>query len=325
MKKPPRTRSVLVADDDPDLVDLLSRRLESLGLSVDSAPNAMTALGKIEESPPDLVVIDVNMPQGNGLGVCEMLADHETLSDIPRIVLTGSPDKEVVRRCYQMCAYYIPKCPNVWSRVEPLVRELLELGPEPQSDDMSTPNDDSNLEPAAPSNAGSDDLVDAVFAVLGVEDDGFIPEDDARTKYSEDPPWVLSIEDDDDVALALKLRLRELGVIVVRASSGSDGYRKAFFSAPRAILLDYELPSGNGDYVLRRLKESPATAAIPVIMLTGRREAHIERQVRALGADDFLTKPFNWTRVRAALLPFLEEGIKAPATPRSAAMPTTMA
>ncbi len=114
-------------------------------------------------------------------------------------------------------------------------------------------------------------------------------------------------EDDDDFALALRLRLQEFGVQVVRATAGAEGYRRAVMDAPAAILLDYELPEGNGDYVLRRLQESPMTRHIPVIALTGRREATIERQRRSLGVSEFLTKPFDWKRLRAALEVHLPE------------------
>ena len=117
--------NVLIADDDDDLVEVLLRRCESIGLKVDTANNAMTALGKIEESLPDAVILDVDMPMGSGLCVAEMMSMHEELKSIPVIMLTGSKSHETVRRCHSMCAYYIPKCPQVWSRVKPLLCELL--------------------------------------------------------------------------------------------------------------------------------------------------------------------------------------------------------
>ncbi len=118
-------RNILIADDDQDLVTALTRRCNALGLKVDSASNAMSALGKIEENRPDLVIMDVNMPSGNGLGVCEMMANHEELSSIPVIVLTGHCDPETIRRCHTFKAYYIKKGGDVWKHVEPLLHTLL--------------------------------------------------------------------------------------------------------------------------------------------------------------------------------------------------------
>lgn len=294
-------RHILIADDDADLVDLLSRRCASLGLEVDTASNAMTALGKAEETLPDAMILDVNMPYGDGLSVCEMMASHEELKTIPVIILTGSSNQETVKRCHRLAAYYVPKCPDVWRRIEPLLRDLLAIPtPEPVND-----SDGSQSTAAAESESwarGPIALMDTVFAMLALEEHEMVGDglaDDVQPRS--DQPWILSIEDDDDVALALKLRLQEHGVQMIRAAEGRAGYRRAFMDAPRAILLDYELPEGNGDYVLRRLKESPATASVPVIVLTGRKEASIERQMRGLGADEFLTKPFDWSRLRAAL------------------------
>lgn len=131
--------------------------------------------------------------------------------------------------------------------------------------------------------------------------DVFPAEQVSQAANSTERPWILSIEDDEDVVLALRLRLQEMGIDVVNIAEGRSGYFKAFDSPPNAIILDYELPEGNGDYVLRRLKESPVTSSIPVIVLTGRREGYIQRQMQSLGADAFLTKPFKWELLRDTL------------------------
>lgn len=294
------TKTILIADDDDDIVELLTVHCERLGLTVDSANNAMTALGKIEENPPDIALLDVDMPCGDGLSVREMMAGHEELNDIPVIMLTGNTSREVVRRCHEKGAYYVLKCPDVWPRIEPLLRELLPL------------DDDPPMAPVARQTrpeTHSTDLMDAVFEALGVDHDAASDDDPEGLPAAQSAKWVLSIEDDDDVASALSIRLQELGISVVRACEGRAGYRRAFMDPPSAILLDYELPHGNGDYVLRRLKETPATSKIPVIVITGRREPRIERQMRALGANDFLTKPFDWPRLRAAIELVMEKPI----------------
>lgn len=293
-------KTILIADDDADVVDLLARRCRALDLDVDSANNAMTALGKIEEYNPDVVILDVDMPQGNGLSVCEMMASHHDLRTIPVIMLTSSSQEDTIRRCHQLNAYYVLKCPDVWPRVEPLICELLALNLDNVT--ASASQKESEMEQVLQQPYQPTDLLDTVFAMLGVESGECLAEMDASAPSElSGAPWVLSIEDDDDFALALRLRLRESGVHVVRADAGMTGYRRAFLDAPQAIILDYELPQGNGDYVLRRLKETPATCSIPVIVLTGRREASIERQMRALGADEFLTKPFDWPLLKIAL------------------------
>ncbi len=117
---------VLIADDDADLVEMLSRRCRSLGLGVVTARDSMTAMKKIEQLRPQLAILDVNMPAGNGLSVLEMMANHEQLASIPVIILTGQSDEDTMRRCFNFCAYFIPKCADVWPRIKPLLHEILE-------------------------------------------------------------------------------------------------------------------------------------------------------------------------------------------------------
>ena len=120
-------QTVLIADDDPALVEHLGWRCRRLGLRVLTAHDALSTLTTVRDAHPDMVCLDVNMPGGNGLSVCEMLASEPAWTSIPVIILTGREDEQTVIRCHQLCAYYIPKCPNVWARVEPLLCELLGL------------------------------------------------------------------------------------------------------------------------------------------------------------------------------------------------------
>jgi len=290
-------KTVLIADDDKELADILSRQLVQLGIEVATENDGMSALNTAERMKPDAMILDMQMPNGNGIAVCEMLASHSQLQTTPVIILTGSQSQDVVRQCHRLCAYYVPKGSNSWSRIEPLIREILEL-------DESLPNQAKSPEESR----ASVDVLDSIFAILGVETgDTMMIDNDATWKEVEDGPWVLSIEDDEDVALALKIRLSEIGVKLVHITEGRSGYREAFENPPNAILLDYELPEGNGDYVLRRLKESQATSNIPVIVLTGRREGYIHRQMQSLGADAFFTKPLSWDLLKDALSKFIEQ------------------
>jgi len=118
---------ILIADDDRALVGALSLRCRRLGLQVQTAHDARTALNMLFESPPDVACLDVDMPCGNGLSVCEMVASDSRLNGLTLIVLTGSSDPQTIRRCHAVCAYYVPKCVDLWSRIGPLLHELLQI------------------------------------------------------------------------------------------------------------------------------------------------------------------------------------------------------
>ncbi|MBI2480337.1 MAG: response regulator [Planctomycetia bacterium] len=118
---------ILVVDDDRNLVDVLTKRCEGLGLDVITAFDAWEALLAAGRQAPDLVFLDVNMPCGGGLSICELFAADVRLSSVPVIILTGAANQQTMRRCHDLCAYYVEKCAEVWPRLESLIRELLDL------------------------------------------------------------------------------------------------------------------------------------------------------------------------------------------------------
>ncbi len=120
-------RTVLIADDDRGLVRALEVRCCQLGLNVLVAHDATAALIKARQHRPDLICLDVSMPAGSGLSVCEMLDSDPEFRGTPVIILTGREDEDTIRRCHTMCAYYVLKSTDVWQRVGPLIREILDV------------------------------------------------------------------------------------------------------------------------------------------------------------------------------------------------------
>lgn len=80
---------ILVVDDDPDLVEAVTAKLESAGHTVASAYDGVEAWDKIRAKRPDLVVLDVMMPKKNGYEVCGEIKNDEVYSDLPVILLTA--------------------------------------------------------------------------------------------------------------------------------------------------------------------------------------------------------------------------------------------
>jgi two-component system alkaline phosphatase synthesis response regulator PhoP len=116
---------------------------------------------------------------------------------------------------------------------------------------------------------------------------------------------ILIAEDERDVAELIRYTLDREGFEVVVATNGADALREARDSRPDLVLLDLMLPLVNGWELCRRLKQDPATRALPVIMLTARSEEGDKVLGFELGADDYVTKPFSTrelvARVRAVV------------------------
>src|SRR5471030_2548262 len=107
-EKPPK---MLVADDDPSIVRLLADRCARVGFEVETATNGIQALIKAHRNHPDIMVIDVNMPEADGLTVCARLLDPSKRS-LNVVVVTGSREAETFERCDGFGAYYVRKGPG---------------------------------------------------------------------------------------------------------------------------------------------------------------------------------------------------------------------
>jgi len=89
---PDGLKTVLVVDDDPDAVDFFVTVLEDGGYATVSARDGNEALDRIEEGKPDLVTLDITMPEKSGVGVYRKLKEDEDLKSIPVIIITGVSD-----------------------------------------------------------------------------------------------------------------------------------------------------------------------------------------------------------------------------------------
>ncbi len=104
---------------------------------------------------------------------------------------------------------------------------------------------------------------------------------------------LLIVEDDNDISNMLKIYFGGLGYDVDVAPRGSDALEKTRQVLPHLIVLDIMLPDIDGYEVCRNLRQSTRTSHIPVIFLTQKDERSDKLQGLELGADDYITKPFD--------------------------------
>jgi CheY-like chemotaxis protein len=138
-----RAPRMLIADDDPLIVKMLSDRCAGVGFAIETATNGIQALIKANRGHPDVIVIDVNMPEADGLTVCERLLDPSKRA-VNVVVVTGGRESETLERCLGFGAYYVRKGPKFWPGLEDALTELFpgmadrikELGQQPMRADM---------------------------------------------------------------------------------------------------------------------------------------------------------------------------------------------
>lgn len=88
------TKTILIVDDDKDWVRVLGMRLHHEGYNVEAAFDAVQAISQMVTLKPDLVLLDIIMPAGDGIGVLENLRANIKAFNIPVIALTGISDKQ---------------------------------------------------------------------------------------------------------------------------------------------------------------------------------------------------------------------------------------
>jgi len=104
---------------------------------------------------------------------------------------------------------------------------------------------------------------------------------------------ILIVEDEEPLTMMLRYNLEAEGYAVETAGRGDEAEIKLAESPPDLVVLDWMLPGLSGIELCRRLRARPATARLPIIMLTARGEEGERVRGLATGADDYIVKPFS--------------------------------
>ena len=106
-------------------------------------------------------------------------------------------------------------------------------------------------------------------------------------------PRILVVEDEIDVALLISYNLEAEGYVVESVARGDEAELRLAENAPDLVILDWVLPGVSGIEICRRLRAREATRTLPIIMVTARREESERVRGLAVGADDYVVKPFS--------------------------------
>jgi CheY-like chemotaxis protein len=272
-------RTVLIVEDDRAFAMLLATRCQQIGLKPCLAADAASAIELLYDRCIDIIVLDVEMPEragdvasSFGLILAQKLK-QTSARDIPVIILTGRSDPETMWHCKQVGVRYVRKEPHAWRTLQVVLTEMLSLPETPDESVASVPQ----VEPIA-----------------------------APERLDKPSPRILCVDDDPDFTLALGMRLKSLGATPIRAFTGAQGFRVACVENPDVVITDLNMPDGEGNYLLGRLKLQPTTQHIPVIVLTGQGNSGVVRELKRVGAEAILLKPIVMTRLLKELNRFVD-------------------
>jgi CheY-like chemotaxis protein len=270
-------KTILIADDDKAFLDAMALRCKSLGPRVDTASDGAQVLMQVSEGAPDLLILDINMPSGNGLDVAARLLQDPKIPPVPVIFCTGRSDQETIDRCKELGAHYVVKDGDTWAALRPVICRILGIIADP-------------TEVGAPSTA---------------------PKPYERPKL----PRLLFVDDDADLRRAMQIRLRACEVEVIAASNAMQALWMAVNEAPDIIVTDYWMPAGSGEYLLSRLRAVPILKNIPVVLLTGATDPRkpdfaMERRFRGeFNVSALLYKPVNFDALLDAISPYIKVNV----------------
>lgn len=106
-------------------------------------------------------------------------------------------------------------------------------------------------------------------------------------------PTILVADDEPSIVLSLQVLLQKAGYLVRVARDGEEALRAVEAAAPDLILLDAMMPKRDGFDVCQTLRANPAWQHLPIIMLTAKSRDVEREKGMALGATDYVTKPFS--------------------------------
>ena len=257
-------KRILVVEDEAAFRDVLAAELVKENYEVISAVDGEEGLEKMRSLKPDLVLLDIMMPKKDGFAVLQEINADEHLMRIPVIVLSNSGDMVDLSRARAIGVKDV-LIKTAFGPQELLARVAKRLSDSQSPEATSAPSETSTVSGDPEPSSAQSGMNPSRGNILLVEDDPFL--------------WTL-----------IQSKLLKEGFEVTLARDGQACLSQVNKIKPSLILLDIILPDMDGFEVLRQIKADPATASIPVIVLSnlGQQE-DIARGV-ALGAKDYLIK-----------------------------------
>ena len=280
---PPRPR-IMVADDEPRFVRLLTNILEPADFSIASAPNGEVTLRMIEQAVPDLLILDLLLPGMDGWEVLKTLRARASTRRLPILVVTALGADDAERTLALGADEYLSK----------------PISPSVLIDTVNRLIGDAERRRREATEA---------FADTGA---GRSSEADTGR------PRILIVEDNPvNLELMADLLLPH-GFEVHSCGDGREVLRLAKAHHPHLILLDINLPNIDGLTLARMLREDPETRAMAILAISAYDMAGDKERILQAGCDEFIPKPIDIGTFFETVSAILDRG-KAQEVPRGGA------
>lgn len=264
-------KRIIIVEDDNVLRDVLAEKLEKNGYIVDKAQDGVIAMEKIRAVKPDCVLLDILMPRMGGIEVLEQLHVDPNFSSVPVIIISNSGQPVEIKRAQELGAReFLIKAVFDPNEVLEKVQRVLAGG-------ATAPQGEWGVRTQNVSGSGA----------ISHPEEKSIEQTNTMPKGS---VFVLVIEDDKFLRELLVRKLSAEGFDVQNAIDAQAAFTILAERKPNIILCDLILPGVDGFEILKRIKEDPKIADVPVVILSNLGQKEDLEKAMALGAKDFMVK-----------------------------------
>jgi DNA-binding response OmpR family regulator len=254
-------KTILIIEDDARTILALAVRLKAQGYSTWTASDGIKGKQLAIRAQPDLIILDIGLPGGNGLELAETLRRKPETCRIPIIFLTGSKEPTLRQKVMDLGAAGLLEKPYEPEELLLMIQMAFDRPGGPRTDHLPI---------------------------------------SSRTDEGSNPKHILIVEDDERIAKALAVRLTAAGYKTSMAHDGLAGFRAAVVEKPDLVLLDVSLAAGDGFTVAERIQMN-IPRPMPMIFLTASKRPEFRQKAKGLGAAGFFEKPFEANALLTAI------------------------
>lgn len=258
------TFQVLIIDDEYDLRQTVGMVFKSAGWDVLEAANGRQGLEQVINHMPDLMLLDLMMPEMTGIEFCHKLLGELHLFDTPVLMISAvNPAAKLIKDFQQLPLSHKDFLHKPFS-TEQLIKAIKGVMPqfEPAEEPPPLPPPPKPADPAE---------------TFGHHLKGY---------------RILVIDDEPDILMIIK---SSLGLFheIVTAHNGMEGLEALERTAPDFVITDVNMPVLNGLETAEAIRHHPVFGTIPIFFLTGETDANLPRKVYDVGGNLFLRKPVD--------------------------------
>ena len=294
--------TILIIDDEPDLLRVLVKRLKDAGYGVVAFDDALAGLAQVKIIMPFLIILDVVMPGMDGMQLKKKLGEDDAVADIPVIFLTAKDSVSDKVAGFDLGADDFVTKPfamdELLARIESVMRRrryyegIAKVSLEFKKDLLG----DASVKAVGRVCGSGMTSTETFFRQV---ENACCQDIAAKKEKNRDKKIILIVDDEEDIKRMLAFQLRQAGFIVQVASDGEKALEIARRILPDLIILDLTLPYISGQEVCKAVREDDDKefASTPIIMLTAR-STEVDRIIgKVIGANYYMTKPFDFPAV----------------------------